>query len=766
VRGALLFVLLAAVYFFFFSGVAVSNDEVQLWDGVHSFVQQGNLWLNYSGALRLPGNYPSNAPVPTLDSEPGQVLAAAPFFVAALWLPGLGLVQTVWLLNVVLTALTGTLIYHYARLLGYETRTAIGATLLFGLATIAFPYSKTFFREPLLGVLLLICAYCLERWRRAGWRWLLPAVAALFGAFLTKDAAILILPVLLVIVLPPIRKVNRRSLLTVVGLVVVALVVTILLSRVVGGRFDIAARLNHLLENSSAIPDALAGFLISPGRSIFAFSPALLLALPGGLILLRRGAVRLLLVAVTALLSFVCGYALLQNVNWYGGTAWGPRYMVPLTPYLALLTLPALQSLPRARLPAKIVAGMLIAGSAALQTLAILIPLGDYYRFLEDEGARLGRSLVGWIAGTWDLAYIPQTVLPRLLGKVSFDLAWDVNRAAWVGVACLVLVLCAALALRRPGRFNGLALLMALLLVCFAGLRAAGSDPRYGGNDPAASRALQAVEQATRPGETAMLLGSNAYRAYFMNNYRGRAPIFQLHDPPGEVDVPGRPLRMTISPLQLDPANLDARVDPATTTMLPRIAALASRWLYITEFRYEDRTRTRALENYLVRHYFPIREVLTTDTVRIIEFSAQDAPPDNVPPWPLRSLNAPFGKLLTFIGADLPEVVKRGAVLPVSLLWRFEGWSQGADKFDYSVNISLIAPDVGTVAQRSGTPQGTFGRMSEWVAGGFYRDNHALEVPNKPGEYEIWIVVYDWRDNTRLPVARADHLVLASVRVE
>ncbi len=765
-RGALLFVLLAAVYFFFFSGVAVSNDEVQLWDGVHSFVQQGNLWLNYSGALRLPGNYPNNVPVPTLDSEPGQVLAAAPFFVAALWLPGLGLVQTVWLLNIVLTALAGTLIYHYARLLGYEVRTGIGGALLFGLATIAFPYSKTFFREPLLGVLLLICTHCLERWRRGERRWLLPAVLALLGAFLTKDAAILILPVLLVTVLPPIRKVDRRSLLTAVGLVALALVVTVILSRVVGGRFDIAARVGRLLENSAAIPEALVGFLISPGRSIFAFSPVLLLGIPGGILLLRRGEVRLLLIAVTALVSFVVGYSLLQNVNWYGGTGWGPRYMVPLTPYLALLTLPALQGLTRARLPAKIGAGAIVAGSAALQTLAMIVPLGDYYRFLEDESARLGRTLVGWIAGTWDLAYIPQTVLPRLLGKVSFDLAWDVNCAAWVGVACLVLVLCAALALRRPSRLNGVALLVGLLLVCFAGLRAASSDPRYGGNDPAASHALQAIEQATRPGDTAVLLGSNAYRAYFMNNYRGRAPIFQMHDPPGEVDVPGRPLRMTISPLQLDPANLDARVDPATTTMLPRIAALASRWLYITEFRYEDRTRTRALENYLARHYFPIREVLTTDTARIIEYSAQDAAPDGVPPWPARSINAQFGKLLTLVGADLPEAVTRGAVLPVSLLWRFEGWPSDTDKFDYSVNISLIAPDIGTVAQRSGTPQGTFGRMSEWVAGGFYRDNHALQVPDKPGEYEIWIVVYDWRDNTRLAVAVADHLVLASVRVE
>ena len=50
--------------------------------------------------------------------------------------------------------------------------------LLFGLATIAWPYAKQFFGEPLSALSLLLCFYGLLTWRQRG-RWWWAALAGL-----------------------------------------------------------------------------------------------------------------------------------------------------------------------------------------------------------------------------------------------------------------------------------------------------------------------------------------------------------------------------------------------------------------------------------------------------------------------------------------------------------------------------------------------------------------------------------------------------------
>jgi hypothetical protein len=700
------------------------------------------------------------------------VIASLPLFLLAEALPGLGLMQTVWLLNIVVTAATAVLLCHYARLLGYGVWPALGAGLVFGAATFALPYTKTFFREPLFTLLALCTVYAAERWRRATQpcgqiRWLAGCGVGLFAAFITKDAAIFLLPALLVALAPAavtrLDKMDRRSLLIIGGVIVATLLIVVILPRFVAvGRFDIVGRIRGAILEADEAPYALAGYLFSPGRGIFAFSPALLLGIPGLYVLIRNRRWREVLLPVLMLLTFSIGYAILQNRNWYGGTAWGPRYMLPLMPFLTLLTLPILERFGRLPVIARGLISALIGGSAALQLVAAYVPLHDYYRFLSEESARLGRidpPLVGWIEGTWDVRYIPQVVLPQIVNKAPLDLAWWVNQAAPVVIACLILMLIGGVLLMRPRRRVFPIAFAALIVLLYGGLRAAYPDPRYGGSDPNAAAALNAVYANLQPG-SAVLLGSDAYRPHFMNYYKDRAPIYQLSASPGEVDIPGRPPRVVAN-------NPDALIAPEMGLLLARDALRRQRWLYVTEFVPGDTSRLRVMERYLVRHYHPIREVLTTDAARVIAFSTRDAPPDYIPPWPATFTNARFGDLITLVGYDAPLTVRAGEVLPISLLWKME---RAAD-FDYSVNVSLVAPDGSVQAQRAGTPQGTFGRLTTWKPGGYYRDNHGLAVPpNAPrGEYQVWVLLYNWQDNSRLPLMgneTEDLLVLMRVRVE
>lgn len=77
----------------------------------------------------------------------------------------------------------------------------------------------------------------------------------------------------------------------------------------------------------------LAGLLASPGKSIFLFSPPLLLALLGLGALVRRHRLLGWTVAATS----VAYLLIVASLTFFGGDwAWGPRYLVAVSPLLAL----------------------------------------------------------------------------------------------------------------------------------------------------------------------------------------------------------------------------------------------------------------------------------------------------------------------------------------------------------------------------------------------------------------------------------------------
>jgi hypothetical protein len=110
--------------------------------------------------------------------------------------------------------------------------------------------------------------------------------------------------------------------------------------------------------------DALWGLTFSAFRGLFFRAPWLLLAVPGFILWWRNGRLRaewwtLLLATLTLLLFYG------SSAMWWGGFAAGPRYIVPLIPFLAL---PAAWMLNRlwVRLPLRVGALALITLSLAL----------------------------------------------------------------------------------------------------------------------------------------------------------------------------------------------------------------------------------------------------------------------------------------------------------------------------------------------------------------------------------------------------------------
>ncbi len=251
-----------------------------------------------------------------------------------------------------------------------------------------------------------------------------------------------------------------------------------------------------------------------------------------------------------------------------------------------------------------------------------------------------------------------------------------------------------------------------------------------------------------------------------MNYYRGKVPVYTMPDAPGErLGGNPQPAYMTDNP--------EGQASAVSTLILPRLAAQTNRWWFVTEFGPYSEGRLRPTEHFLTRHYFEVSEPLSELDLRLIQFAPINAPPDSVPPWPAIAINADFGAAV-LVGCDLPQqVVKAGDVLPVSLLWRHDAWPADVLPFDYSINVSLVDSNGVVVAQWAGPPLGGFSAMSQWVNGSFYRDNEGLQLSRDlpAGEYALWVIVYNWRDNSKLPVrnaangAPADHIVIGKITV-
>lgn len=90
------------------------------------------------------------------------------------------------------------------------------------------------------------------------------------------------------------------------------------------------------------LPTGLFGLLLSPGKGLVFYSPLVLLSvigLPAAWRTARRTTA--LLVAVSASVTLLSA----KYPVWHGGFCYGPRYLVPLIPLLALLSVPWLSAL-------------------------------------------------------------------------------------------------------------------------------------------------------------------------------------------------------------------------------------------------------------------------------------------------------------------------------------------------------------------------------------------------------------------------------------
>ncbi len=358
-RPWLLFGLVAAVYLLTLRGHFGSRDEEALY--------MTTVWLTKSAeaALHLSITTPEPGGVQTplyWFYEFGQPVLAIPLYLLADRLAGLfPLAEHTYitrfvltLFNVGVTAATVAQLYRLGRALGYGARAATLTALVYGLGTLAWPYSRTFFRDPLVGLALVSALLALVRWRvEGGRRPALSAGAWLLLAVASKLTAVVLVPLFVAYALsgPAARRYRARLRRREAGAIaapryalVAAAVAVLLLGGAVflgvrakfddlHGHYDLVGRVLAGRQDLSYAVRALYGLTLSPGKGLLPFAPPVLAGLIGlGFLARTRRAEALLCGAAGGLFVLIYSF----DTGWHGGACWGPRYLLPVLPLLML----------------------------------------------------------------------------------------------------------------------------------------------------------------------------------------------------------------------------------------------------------------------------------------------------------------------------------------------------------------------------------------------------------------------------------------------
>ena len=600
--AAWLALLLFGIYLLSFSGQLYSQDSQSMFSVAESFVKRGEfntdqMWTLFKARNEIASDGESYA-----KYGYGVSLFAIPLYALALAVPGLGLAQTALLTSSVVIALSGALLFLAARRLNYARDVSVVAALLFGLATPAWVYAKQFWTEPFALFTLLAAFYFLLRFRETSrGRDALIAGIALGLAIATRVTNAALVPVFawygfganefaatntrnlprLVPKPTQVRSVGEGRLGVLVGAVsnrhfrgVANFGLVLALFALSIGWYDwvrygsplaTGYRADETFDNPILL--GLYGLLFSPGKGLFAYVP-FLAALPFSSIIFfqraRREAILILATFAFYLVTFSLWY------YWWGGTNWGPRFLVPTLPFLVLAIGPAVElaiSKVRAAFTAIFVALCLLA--FVFQLNGVSIPSLAYRLWM----LRISSN------PEWDAIFLPQfSPLVHsfdLLKPKLIDFAWlrvtdNAVTVDWlvIGLLLAFIALC-ALSLRAcfPGTarqgwcakqsptwsqkiasspskmaphrlltetrallaMTGLAFALALFSVYRY-----GDDARFGAGD--GYRALlQVVEREAKSGDV-LILDNDIFTPFFLNENRSRLRWYGLSRDPKQWD--------------------------------------------------------------------------------------------------------------------------------------------------------------------------------------------------------------------------------------
>jgi len=725
--GLALFSFLLALYLLTYSGRFHSSDGLVMFAVTDNLVRHGRIdiepvrWMvTQQGSLGPDGLAYSGKEI--MNSA-----AAVPLLWLGRAVPGWGGTHAALLLNPLLVALTGWLLFAFVRRWGFDRRVAALTALLFGVATPAWPYTKTLFSEPLTGLFLLLAAYLLLRYRDSGrMRNAVGAGGALGLALLTRPASVIAWPAFAGLLLYYHTRRTEQGVIQALRTAFPRFAFFPAVAVIFALGYNVARFGSPLQTGYSGVQRfstplllGLAGLTVSPGRSLFLYAPVLLgvfVVLPR---LWRKHRPELLLVTAV-FVTYVLFYG--RWFMWHGGVSWGPRTLVPTIPLLSVLLAPLLAGLRGKRRWWGF--GLLVVASIAVQLVGVSVD----FDLAQQELLHIHPRLFAPIT-FFDPRYAQIWLQVHFVRPENFDFAWASGAhfdAVALGISLLVLALCALglwyLRDRPDSRVVWMGPAACLLGIAFL-------LTRYAQLEPQDFRNLTAALEAQAPPAPTVLLDDPVGTETFLNLYSGRGEIIGLNEGEGALSSLGGP-------------------------SLRRAVARGGAIWVISDGPGRDQN---AIDRALREQAFFVSDQ---------EYGRRRLTLYDVPEQPLSAVEQGtlFGQTVRLQRVALTTQQRAGGVVALDLRWLALNEPSG----DYQVFVHLVDRAGKMWAQRDGTPADGRRPTSTWRGGEVIRDRYALLLPRDipPGEYRIEIGLYRLADGTRLATGEgADHVTLGPILI-
>lgn len=762
---------LFSIYLFAYRGGFHSVDEVSMFAVTESLVKFGQLntdqiaWTQWTTSqAEAQGFFGSDGHV---FSKKGLALslAQAPLYGLALILPGLGMLQTVSLLNAIITAATAMFIMLFLWRIGFSGITLLLTSLIFGLATIAFIYAKYLFSEPLAAFLLLLAAYMLFTYRQEGGsRPILLAGLAAGFAVVTRANNLFLLPIfgvyLLIVVnerangsektnviprSPRFAAIRHSAIRTLfvfaLALAIPGLVLLTYNALRAGNPFQTGYDLSLF---SSNLLLGLYKLLFSPLRGFFIYSPILLLSLPGWWLLRKTHP------AESWLFAGLVGITVLLFSFWSSGEglSWGSRFLVPVVPFFALCLAPIIERVSGSRVvqdasnpspPAPLIRRsqtqpksrysqyvlrltffLLLLLSFFIQLVGVAMNPWVYLAQLQANFG--GKFFLENTAALYDVRY------SQILGQIQ---NWDVENSdlAWwqpwgfdpiaFGVSLALVVLTGWLLWRssRPTdskrSFVNLSLIVALAVSYALLARYYHTDRQFGPPNDPYTQALDSIAANASPGQAITTVAQYHYHVP-MNRFKARIPLIGFAQQPWPLPETARPL-------------LDRATD--------------SKDVWLVTLGFPPAAADNAAEQWLALNTFKVSDTWLPEEVRRVRFTSTQ-------PTTTRAIHAEFGNEIELTDIALLPTVGAGQPLPVAFTWQ----PLSPPQADYHLFLQLLNLDGALVAQHDGPPNGGYTPTSGWTPGQQITSRRALILPEKisPGDYQLIAGLYNPASGERL----------------
>ncbi|HAJ34126.1 MAG TPA: hypothetical protein DCL15_00320 [Chloroflexi bacterium] len=747
----LLFGFLLACYMFTFTGLIDSSDGLSTFATTDSLVRRGALdsnqvlWMgNQQGNIGPDGNLYTRKGL-------GMVLLAWPLVWAAKVWPFVGLAHAAMLLNPLLTAWTGALLFRAGRRLGWSRPLAISAALIFGLLTMAWPYTQSFFSDPVAGWGLFAAAYGLLAYAQSERKLYLFGSGLAWGiAYLTRTINIMTLPIyavaLLLVLTPSFAqsgatfKARLRHAFWAHWRPVVAFTIPIVAMGLLSLWWN-WVRFGNIWDTGYVETETfsanwffgLFGLTVGPARGVLWYNPILVLAIPGALWFWRRQR-RIFFLALALIVVFFAVYA--KWYMWHGGYSWGARFIVPTLPFLTLLAAPAWNALMGERrlgwLGIVIGVGLALA-SLAVQVLGLLVP----YHLVQDRLAELVSPLFADVTFT-QLQYSPLVMQWQMVQPATIHLAWWRGAAGvdWLPLAVAVAGVSVGLffltqELRNTARRNGDErlrnwLYTTALLLLTTGLLTYYDTTR---TDPELRLVARRLQQEAQAHDGVLLLRPEMTQ-HFANVYRGALPVFGLfqrndlrrEDTPVLAHMRAQLARLWVVPNYLPPDQSGWE------------RALRSEDFLLSD----DRVTGPSQQRLALYALAPAAELVESGVGTVFGD-------------PTASSVSEANGWIRLNGYGLTPTATPGGQLLLTLLWE----SLQPVTTDYQVFVHLLDAQGNKLLQRDGQPVVWLRPTSTWQPGDVIVDRYGLLLPSTlpAGRYTLAVGLYDQVTGQRLAVS-------------